>query len=294
MTQLTDRSALLSHRARCLRAGPEDFLHRLAIEELQDRLAIVNKSFTDIAVVGGWMPCWAEAFPTARHVPDDPVLALEPESCDLILHVMSLHWAEDPVGQLVQARRALRPDGLLLAIAPGGRSLQELRATLAEAEIAVTGGLSPRILPMAEIRDLGGLLGRAGLAMPVADSVPLTLKYRSALHLMEDLRKMGEGNALSDRRRTPPPRALFADTARRYAAAFADAQGRVSATFELIVLTGWAPDASQPKPLRPGSAAARLADALNTQETPLGEHPAPAPESFRLPTGKPGPGGSKD
>lgn len=291
MTQLTDRSALLAHRARALRTGAEDVLHRMAVEELQDRVAMVNKPFTDIAVVGGWMPCWREAFPQARHVPDDPVLPLEPESCDLVLHVMSLHWAEDPVGQLVQARRALRPDGLLLVVAPGGRSLQELRASLAEAEIALTGGLSPRVLPMAEIRDLGGLLGRAGLALPVADSVPLTLKYRSALHLMQELRQMGEANALDARQRTVPPRALFPEMAQRYEAAYGDSDGRVSATFELIVLTGWAPDETQPKPLRPGSAAARLADALNTSETPLGEATGPGGTDFRLP---PATDGTKD
>ena len=276
MTLLTDRTALTLHRTRALRIGAEDFLHRIAVEEVQDRLAMVNKSFHAMAVVGGWMPCWQEAFPEAKHVADTPTLDLEEGAHDLVCHVMSLHWADDPVGQLVQARRALQPDGLLLAIAPAGRSLQELRAALAEAETALTGGLSPRVLPMAEIRDLGGLLGRAGLALPVADALPFNVTYETPFHLMQELRRMGEGNALAARHRGVPPRALFAEAAGRYAAAHGTEDGRVRATFELIVLTGWAPDDSQPKPLRPGSAAARLADALNVPETPLGDAAKPA------------------
>lgn len=279
MTQLTDRHALTLHRTRALRAGAEDFLHRIAIEEVQDRLDLVNRTFTDMAVIGGWMPCWREAFPQARHVEDSPTLDLVEGAHDLVCHVMSLHWADDPVGQLVQARRALRPDGLLLAIAPGGRTLVELRATLAEAETALLGGLSPRVLPMAEIRDLGGLLGRAGLALPVADALPLNVTYATPLHLMQELRRMGEGNALVARHRGTPPRALFAEAARRYAEAHGTADGRVRATFELIVLTGWAPDDSQQKPLRPGSAAARLADALNVPELPLGDAATPPKDS---------------
>ena len=206
-------------------------------------------------------------------VPDDPVLDLRPGAHDLVIHALALHWADDPVGQLIQCRRALRPDGLLLAVTFGGESLFELRAALASAEAKLLGGLSPRVAPMAEIRDLGALLQRAGFALPVADADRRTVSYPSALHLMRDLRAMGETNALAARHRSAPPRALFAEAARLYREAHGGeahgAEGRVTATVEMIHLAGWAPHESQPKPLRPGSAAARLADALGAAETPL-------------------------
>ena len=273
--RLTDRPALLRARTRAARA-PELFLHAEAAAEIQERLGEVNRSFTRPAVVTGWPAAWEGVLPGARVVPDDPVLALEEGAHDLIVHAMALHWADDPVGQLVQCRRALVPDGLLLAVLPGGRTLAELRAALAEAEAAVTGGLSPRVLPMAEIRDLGGLLQRAGLALPVADSLALPASYTDAFALMRDLRAMGEGNALEGRLRRPTRRAVLLEAARRYAEAWPAPGGRVGATFELIFLTGWAPDESQPQPLRPGSATARLADALGSREEPLPD-PAPGP-----------------
>jgi hypothetical protein len=173
------------------------------------------------------------------------------------------------VGQLVQARRALRPDGLCLMSLFGGQTLHELRSALAEAEVRVTGGLSPRILPMAEIRDLGGLLQRAGLALPVADSITLRVSYADPFALMRDLRAMGEGNALDARLRRPTRRAVLEEAARIYTELHADADGRIPATFEMIFLSGWAPDASQPKPLRPGSAQTRLADVLGGVESKL-------------------------
>jgi hypothetical protein len=151
----------------------------------------------------------------------------------------------------------------------GGLTLNLLRATLAEAESKVTGGLSPRVLPMAEIRDLGGLLQRAGFALPVADSLPLTVTYPDPLALMRDLRAMGEGNALSGRIRHLTRRSVLLESARLYAEHHADSSGRVPAVFEMIFLSGWAPDDSQPKPLRPGSAKARLADALGSIESKL-------------------------
>lgn len=268
---LTDRPALLRQRARALRTGPVDFLTAIAIDEVQERLVAVNRSFTKVAIIGGWMPGWAEAFPDATHVADTETLDLEVQSYDLVVHALCLHWAEDPVGQLVQARRALVPDGLLLVVAFGGRSLVELRAVLAEAEIALTGGLSPRVLPMAEIRDMGGSLQRAGLALPVADSLPLTVTYDTAFALMAELRGMGEGNALAARHKAPPPRALFVEAARRYAEAHTGSDGRISASFEMLFLTGWAPDESQPKPLRPGSAKMRLSQALGTTEKQISD-----------------------
>jgi len=270
--RLTDRAQLARNRARALHA-PAWFLHEAARTEVQERLDQVNRPFTSPAVVTGAPSFWASAWPGARVVEDSEVLTLEPEAHDLVIHALALHWADDPVGQLIQARRALKPDGLFLGLMFGGGTLHELRAALAEAEAALTGGLSPRVAPMAEIRDLGGLMQRAGFALPVADNVPLTASYADALALMRDLRAMGEGNALAARRRTIPPRALFAEAARRYAAAFGTPDGRIRATFEIACLTGWAPDASQPQPLRPGSATHRLAQALGSTEQGTGEKP---------------------
>lgn len=267
---LTDRQALARNRARAVRSGPALFLVQEIIAEVQERLTEVNKSFTAPAIVTPWPEPWSAAFPRARIVPDDETLQLEPGAHDLVIHALCLHWANDPVGQLVQCRRALRPDGLLLASLFGGQTLHELRTALAEAEALVSGGLSPRVLPMAEIRDLGGLMQRAGLALPVADGYTRRVMYRDIFHLMADLRAMGEQNALSARLRHASPRALFAQAAATYHQAFADADtGRIPASFEMLWLTGWAAHESQQKPLRPGSAVTRLADALNTAETPL-------------------------
>jgi len=265
---ITDRTALTRNRARAL---PDAlFLHDVVADEFQERLIEVNRTFTKIAIVTGFPEFWGEKYPNAQIVSDDDTLALEQNTYDLILHTLTLHWANDPVGQLVQCRRALQPDGLFLAASFGGQTLHELRTSLAEAEIAVTGGLSPRIAPMGEIRDLGGLLQRAGFALPVADGIPLTVNYANAFHLMHDLRKMGENNALSDRIKTLTPRNVLTEAATIYADYFrADDGKRVNATFEIIILTGWAPADSQPKALRPGSATTRLADALGTDETPL-------------------------
>jgi len=174
------------------------------------------------------------------------------------------------VGQIVQCRRALQADGLFLAVAFGGETLSELRVALAEAEVAEMGGLSPRVAPMAEVRQWGALLQRAGLALPVADSLPSDVRYDDLFALMRDLRQMGETNALLERHRRPVRRSLFNRAAALYATRFGDEAGRLRATFELIFLTGWAPHESQQKPLRPGSARSRLADALQAsyvQET---------------------------
>ncbi|PVA10743.1 SAM-dependent methyltransferase [Pelagivirga sediminicola] len=267
--RLTDRNALLRQRARAAAAEPALFLHDAAIDEVQDRLSLVNKAFTDPAIVTGWPGPWRAAFPNAMIAADDETLALEPGAHDLVIHAMALHWANDPVGQLIQVRRALRPDGLFLGVMPGGTTLHQLRASLAQAEAEVTGGLSPRIAPTGEVRDLGGLLQRAGMTLPVVDSVPLTASYADMTALLHDLRAMGEGNAMQARPRNFARRAVFERAAQIYADSFGDGAGRITATYDLIFLTGWCPDASQPQPLRPGSARMRLADALNTRETPL-------------------------
>ncbi|MDP5333560.1 MAG: methyltransferase domain-containing protein [Paracoccaceae bacterium] len=266
--RLTDRSALTRNRNRAGR-NPALFLQEEAAAEIKDRLELVNRSFTSPAVVTGLPPLWQSIMPDARIVADDDVLELAEGAHDLVIHALSLHWASDPVGQLIQARRALRPDGLCLVSLFGGLTLHELRSALAEAEARITGGLSPRILPMAEIRDLGGLLQRAGLALPVADSVSLTVSYSDPYALMRDLRAMGEGNALEARLRRPTRRAVLEAAASIYVDQHADGDGRIPATFEMIFLSGWAPDDSQPKPLRPGSAQTRLADALGSIESKL-------------------------
>jgi SAM-dependent methyltransferase len=275
---LTDRRALLARRARALRQGAELFLHEEVADEIEERLSEVNKRFTAPAVVTGFPQVWQGRIEGARIVADDPVLDLEPEAHDLVIHALALHWASDPVGQLVQCRRALRPDGLLLSVLFGGRTLHELRAVLAEAESRLSGGLSPRVLPMAEIRDLGGLLQRAGFALPVADSVTKTVTYRTAFHLFADLRAMGETNALTQRSRKSAPRDLFPEAARLYAEHFPAPESRISATFDILFLTGWAPHEGQQKPLRPGSAAARLADALGVPERASGERAGDLPD----------------
>lgn len=264
---LTDTRALACHRHR---ARPDSlFLQQAAADEIEDRMGMVNRAFRSPAVVTPFPEVWSARLPHARILRDDDLLDLEPESHDLVIHSLGLHWSNDPVGQLIQCRRALRPDGLLLAAALGGQTLHELRSCLAQAEIALAGGLSPRIAPMGEIRDLGALLQRAGLALPVADSVTLRVEYRDARHLMHDLREMGETNALNARLRRPTGRRIFEEAGANYARHFGTASGRVLATFELVLLTGWAPDASQPRPLRPGSAKHALAEALNTSEIPL-------------------------
>lgn len=258
MADLVDRSRLSLTRAR----AREDamFLQHEAAAEVKDRLEMVNRGFTRIAVVTGFPDLWRGYFPDATVVADDDVLALEPGAHDLVIHGLSLHWSNDPVVQLFQCGQALEPDGLFLGVTYAGQTLAELRAVLAETEAELTGGLSPRVLPMANIADLGSMLQMAGLALPVADSAVRTVTYGDLRALLHDLRAMGEGNALKDRARVTG-RGLFDRAAAHYMASYG-AEGRIPATFEMVFLTGWAPHESQQKPLKPGSASARLADAL--------------------------------
>lgn len=257
---LTDRRQLALNRARARRDAL--FLHDIVADEFHTRLQMVKKSFTKPAIITGFPDYWAEFLPGARIIADEEVLDLTPGSHDLIIHALSLHWANDPVGQVIQSARALEPDGLFLCATFGGETLHELRAALAAAEARVAGGLSPRVLPMGEIRDLGAILQRAGLALPVADSLTETASYADLPALMRDLRHMGEANALDGRLRQPTPRALFDQAAREYARAHMLPNGRLPATFEIIFLSGWAPHESQQKPLRPGSAQVSLAQVL--------------------------------
>ncbi|MEM7752008.1 MAG: SAM-dependent methyltransferase [Pseudomonadota bacterium] len=264
---LTDRAALRQHRKRAQRQ-PALFLHEDAAIEIEERLGEVNKSFNAPLLVGHATEPVRALFPNAPLIEDNERLDVTPGVHDLVLHAFGLHWADDPIGQIVQSRLGLQPDGLFLGVMFGGATLQELRASLAEAETRLSGGLSPRVVPMADMRDLGGLLQRAGLALPVADSRKLTVRYPNLPALVRDLRGMGEANALAARHRTPPPRTFVTAVEDIYRAHYSDG-GYLVATFELVFLTGWAPAANQPQPLRPGSAKTRLSQALGVPETPL-------------------------
>jgi SAM-dependent methyltransferase len=200
-----------------------------------------------------------------RLLGDEENLPLAPECFDLAVSALCLQNLNDLPGALVQLRRVLQPDGLFLGCLLGGQSLHELRTALAVAETEIYGGISPRVAPFADVRDMGGLLQRAGFALPVADSEPLTVRYADMFRLMADLRVMGAANALAARLRKPSTRGLFLRAANIYAERFADADGRVRATFEMIFVSGWAPHESQQKPLPPGSAKMRLADALGSK-----------------------------
>ncbi|MFN3953931.1 MAG: methyltransferase domain-containing protein [Pararhodobacter sp.] len=270
--RLTDRIALHRFRARATR-DPALFLHDAVASEVNERLKEVNRAFTKPAVITPFAQVWREILPDARLVADTDPLTLEPGAHDLVIHALCLHWADDPLGQIIQCRRALSPDGLFLGVLFGGQSLHELRAVLAQAESDLYGTLSPRVVPMAEIRDLGALLQRAGLALPVVDTTTQRVLYRNLRHLTADLRAMGESNALAQRHRRAMPRALLERAERLYRQEFAPDGGRLPATVETLYLTGWAPAAGQPQPLRPGSATTRLAEALGTHEIPL--EPAP-------------------
>ena len=202
---------------------------------------------------------------------DEEALPFADGSLDLVVSALALQFANDLPGALAQIRRALKPDGLLLAALVGGASLTELRQAFAQAESEIEGGASPRVAPFADVRELGALMQRAGFALPVVDCDRLTVRYDTVFDLMRDLRRMGATNVLRERRRTPLRRATLARMAQVYAQRFADPDGRLRASFEIVWLSGWAPHESQQKPLKPGSAKQRLADALGTIERSAGD-----------------------
>jgi SAM-dependent methyltransferase len=293
-----DASAVRRHRASAAREpSAADFLALEAGERLADRLDDVRRRFPralDLGCRDGLMARvlgarggveWlvsvdpAAAFvrraPVPKIVADADLLPFADRSFDLVLSSLMLHWTNDLPGSLIQLRRILRPDGLLLASLWGGATLSELRSVLMEAELAEEGGAGPRVSPFADVRDLGGLLQRAGFALPVVDTDTLEVTYGDALALMRDLRAMGETNAVRERRRGFTRRATLARAAALYAERFASADGRIVASFQLVTLTAWAPHEAQQKPLRPGSAAHRLADALGTVELPTGDKVPP-------------------
>ncbi len=197
-------------------------------------------------------------------VVDEEFLPFAPHTFDLVLCPLNLHWVNDLPGTLAQIRTILKPDGLFLANMLGGETLTELRHAWMEAEIAIEHGAGIRVSPFADLRDAAGLLQRAGFALPVADSDTLTIQYQNALSLMRDIQKMGESNNAVERRRTPTRRETLMQAASCYADLYATPDGHIPATFQILTLTGWAPDSSQPKPLRPGSATTSLSDALSS------------------------------
>ncbi len=274
-------------RARRRAAALRGELVGQALARLTDRLDDVTRKFGRALVLG--TGAGAAAVLRARGVPEvvtadltgllapDMVCSFEAlplgaENFDLVLAPWCLHWVNDLPGCLLQLRQALRPDGLLLANLPGLGTLAELRDALIAAEAAATGRVAPRISPFVELRDGAGLLQRAGFALPVADAERLTLSYAEPMRLLAELRQAGETNAVLARSRMPLRRDVLGGALGRLAAG---ADGRVSVRLEVVALTGWAPAASQPQPLRPGSARARLADALGTTETGAGEATLP-------------------
>ena len=292
MDRLFDHTLMRHRRQRAL-AGFEtgaDFLIRRVAEDMAERLSVVERQFEHPVQVDGGLPLAAEMmqatgkaaafrYVTLCEMPgvkasdltvaDPDHVPLEPASADLVVSPLALHITNDTPGVLVQLRRALKPDGLMLAATPGAGTLGELRESLLAAEAELTGGANARVHPFADIRDYGSLLQRAGFALPVADIDDIVVRYSDMFALLKDLRAMGMTSALTGRSRKPVSRTLFLRAAQIYAERFSDPDGRIRASFPVIHLSGWAPHESQQKPLRPGSAKTRLADALQTPEQKL-------------------------
>jgi SAM-dependent methyltransferase len=288
-----DRPLIRRRRRRAAALGPTTFMLDRVADDLADRLVAVLRRF-DLALdlgtpgeavrmalcrldsvgtivkadpVPPLAPPWTEKLVAA----DEEALPFGDGSFDLVVSALALQFVNDLPGTLVQIRRALKSDGLFLAALIGGETLTELRQSFAAAESEVQGGASPHVAPFADLRELGALLQRAGFALPVTDVDRLTVRYVSVFELMHDLRRMGATNALAARRRVPLRRETLLRMAEIYAQRFADGDGRVRATFEIIWLSGWAPHPSQQQPLKPGTAQARLAEILGTTEIPAGE-----------------------
>jgi SAM-dependent methyltransferase len=266
---LFDRALLRARQARARKQGEVTFLLDRVAEDMADRISAVKRDFADVADI--WTPGevlrppLADRFKSVARVgldSDSEVLPLEPQSLDLAVSALAFQFVNDLPGVLAQIRRALRPDGLLLAALPGGDTLTELRQSFAAAEAECEGGVSPRVAPSADLRDIGHLLQRAGLALPVTDVDPLVVRYDNAFALMRDLRGMGATNILVERLRKPTRRATVLRMSEIYAQRFSDPDGRIRATFDIVWLSAWAPHESQQKPLRPGSAKASLEAAV--------------------------------
>jgi SAM-dependent methyltransferase len=286
-----DRALLRARQARALRLGPATFLLERVAQDLAERLSLVARRFERTVDLGTPADCLAGALANHRSVgmlvtaapnatntgarcvviADEEALPFADGSIDLVVSALALQSVNDVPGTLLQIRRALKPDGLLLAAMLGGDTLTELRQSFAMAEAEVEGGVSPRVAPFADVREIGALLQRAGFALPVTDLDRVIARYPSAFALMHDLRRMGTTNVLNERRRIPLRRTTLLRMAQLYAQHFSDPDGKLRATFDIVWLSGWAPHASQQQPLRPGSAPTRLADALGVTEQSAGE-----------------------
>lgn len=293
--RIFDRDLL---RARLDRAAPgyaaADFLKARAAEDAVIRLEAIMRDFpravdlgarnghfarflagSDAAARVGFLvetdlsPRMLAGRAGLRLVADEERLPFAPGSLDLVVSTLALHWTNDVVGSLIQIRRALKPDGLFIGSLLGGATLTELRQSLLAAEAELTGGAGPRVSPFADPYDAAGLMQRSGFALPVADVDRVTVRYAHPLKLLADLRAMGETSVLAERHPKPLTRQVLSRAFEIYVERFAEPDGRVPATFEILTLTGWAPDPSQQKPLKPGSAKMRLADALGVVENPL-------------------------
>ena len=274
--QIFDRALYVARAKRARRLGP-DILSRTIAVELSERLDVITRNFAKAAVIA------ADPAPIAARLRDsgkaaevaelepsaDERLPLAPESLDAIFSILDLQTVNDVPGALIQMRRALKPDGLFLACLFAGDTLTELRQSWLEAEARLTGGASPRVAPMIDVRELGSLLQRAGFALPVADLDRTIVRYADAVALIHEIRGLGLSNVLTGRSRRPVTKSLLAEVAATYRRRFADTDTRIRATVEIAWAIAWAPHESQPKPLKPGSAKMRLAEALKTEETKL-------------------------
>ncbi|MES2896398.1 MAG: methyltransferase domain-containing protein [Pseudomonadota bacterium] len=293
--RLFDRTLLRTRLDRAASAYPgADFLKRRAAEDAVVRLEAIMREFPRAVDLGSRTGAFREALaqsdaqarvgllieadlsakmlagrPGLRLVADEERLPFAFGSLDLVVSTLALHWTNDVVGALIQIRRALKPDGLFIGSMLGGATLTELRRCLLDAEAELTGGAGPRVSPFADAYDAAGLLQRAGFALPVADVDRVTVRYAHPLKLLADLRAMGETSVLAERHPKPLTRTVLARAFELYVERFAEPDGRIPATFEILTLTGWSPDPSQQKPLKPGSAKMRLADALGVVENPL-------------------------
>src|SRR5512144_206209 len=292
--ELFDRSLLRRRRARFAGETAEhEFLLSHVADEIAERISVILRDFPLALDLGAYhgllgrtiaaLPSVSEVIyaesvfalaarcPRSAVVCDEELLPFKQESLSLVVSGLALHRVTDLPGALIQIRRCLRPDGLFMGAALGSRSLQELRQVLIEAEAELHGGASPRVAPFADVREYGALLQRAGFALPVTDSELLTLTYPRPRDPRREIRALGGGNVMAARRKAPLPRGTLERAEEIYRSRFGTADGRVTASFEIVYLMGWAPHESQQKPLKPGSAARRLADALHTTEHSAGD-----------------------
>lgn len=273
LVQIFDTNTVLNNRLRARHNGADhNFLKQEIADRLEDRLLDFSRSFETILDIGGDFSCYSSLQkPIENQDLSDAPLPLQKNRFDLIISNLMMHWVNDLPGLLIQLNHALKPDGLFIASMFGGETLTELRHSLLAAEAEITGGAHSRVIPFADVKDLGSLLQRAGFALPVTDIDTLTVKYENPLKLLADLRGMGESNALLDRPKTFLRRDVLMRAMELYQRDYTGEDGRVTATFQILYMTGWHPHESQQKPLKRGSATMRLADALKAGKPPIQE-----------------------